>query len=114
MANSFFERLKVRKNSKKPKKPETFGESVVSWIKTILGAIVVVMIINGAAIASFVVPTGSMENTVMAGDFLFVNKFIYGPTTPQIVPFLNIPFSEKSTSNPDNRASLFNCNLIIN
>jgi signal peptidase I len=83
--------LKTRKNSKKPKKPETFGESVVSWIKTILGAIIVVMIINGAAIASFVVPTGSMEKTVMAGDFVFVNKFIYGPTTPQIVPFLNIP-----------------------
>jgi signal peptidase I len=91
MAHAFFERLKIRKNNKKPKKPETFGESVVSWIKTILGAIVVVMFINGAVVASFVVPTGSMENTVMTGDFLFVNKFIYGPTTPQIVPFLNIP-----------------------
>jgi signal peptidase I len=91
MANSFFERLKTRKHAKKPKKQETFGESVVSWIKTIIGAIIVVMFINGAVVASFVVPTGSMENTVMTGDFLFVNKFIYGPTTPQIVPFLNIP-----------------------
>jgi signal peptidase I len=80
------------KNKKKEKKePETRSEILVSWIKTILGAIVVVMFINGAAIASFVVPTGSMENTVMTGDFLFVNKFLYGPTTPQLIPFLNIP-----------------------
>jgi signal peptidase I len=88
----FNEKLNPFKKNKKPKKkPETFTESLVSWVKTILGAIVVVMIINGAAIASFVVPTGSMENTVMTGDFLFVNKFIYGPTTPQLIPFLNIP-----------------------
>lgn len=79
------------KKKKIKKKPETFAEGVLSWIKTVLGAIIVVMIINGAAIASFVVPTGSMENTVMTGDFLFVNKFLYGPTTPQLIPFLNIP-----------------------
>lgn len=76
---------------KETKKPETSGEKLWSWIKTIFWAIIVVMIINGIAIASFVVPTGSMENTVMTGDFLFVNKFIYGPTTPQVVPFFNIP-----------------------
>ncbi len=61
------------------------------WLKTIFGAIIVVMFINGVAVASFVVPTGSMEQTVMTGDFLFVNKFLYGPTTPQIIPFFNIP-----------------------
>ena len=75
----------------KRKKPQTFGETILSWTKTIIGAIIVVMIINGLLIASFVVPTGSMERTVMTGDFLFVNKFIYGPTTPQVIPFLNIP-----------------------
>jgi signal peptidase I len=49
------------------------------------------MVINGIAVASFVVPTGSMESTVMTGDFLFVNKFIFGPTTPQVIPFINQP-----------------------
>jgi len=80
-----------QKVKEKRNKPMTFAESAASWIKTLLGAIVVVMIINGLAVASFVVPTGSMENTVMTGDFLFVNKFIYGPSTPQVVPFLNVP-----------------------
>lgn len=86
---SFTDFLKKRK--KEVKKPETPKEQFISWIKTIFGAIIVVMFINGAIVASFVVPTGSMENTVMTGDFLFVNKFIYGPTTPQLIPFLNIP-----------------------
>jgi len=82
----------ITKKNKKPKKePETFSEHLLSWTKTILGAIVIVMLINGVAIASFVVPTPSMEKTVMTGDFLFVNKFIYGPSTPQVVPFFNIP-----------------------
>lgn len=82
---------KANKEKKQKNKPESFAEVALSWFKTILGAIIVVMIINGLAIASFVVPTGSMENTVMTGDFLFVNKFIYGPSTPQVIPFFNIP-----------------------
>lgn len=60
------------------------------------------MLINGAAIASFVVPTGSMENTVMTGDFLFVNKFIYGPSTPQVIPFLNIELPFLKVPGPRN------------
>ncbi len=36
------------------------------------------------------VPTGSMENTIMTGDYLFVNKFIYGAKTPQNIPLTHI------------------------
>ncbi|HOQ48819.1 MAG TPA: signal peptidase I, partial [Candidatus Kapabacteria bacterium] len=86
---SAYRRYKDYKANKK--KPQTFAEHVVSWIKTIVGAIIFVMIINGLLIASFVVPTGSMERTVLTGDFLFVNKLIFGPSTPQIIPFVNIP-----------------------
>lgn len=97
MQNNLFKRIwawyKARraKAKEKKKKPQTLGETIISWTKTIVGALIIVMFINGFLVASFVVPTGSMENTVMTGDFLFVNKFIYGPTTPQIIPFLNIP-----------------------
>lgn len=79
------------KSGEKGQRPETLGEAILSWVKTILGAILIVMVINGVLVASFVVPTGSMEDTVLTGDFLFVNKFIYGPSTPQIIPFVNIP-----------------------
>jgi len=75
----------------KAEKEPTFWEDVLSWVKTIVSSLLIVMVINGLLVASFVVPTGSMENEVMAGDFLFVNKFIYGGSTPQTIPFLNVP-----------------------
>jgi signal peptidase I len=71
--------------------PQTFVDYAVSLLRTIGGAFLMVMLLNGVLIASFVVPTGSMEATVMTGDFLFVNKFVYGPSTPQMIPVLNVP-----------------------
>ncbi len=53
----------------------------------VLGAF---LVLNSFVLASFEVPTGSMENEIMAGDFLFVNKFIYGGTTPRTIPFTNV------------------------
>ena len=70
---------------------QTFQGHVISWAKTIATSLLIVMVVNGLLIASFVVPTGSMENEVMAGDFLFVNKFIYGGSSPQTIPFVDIP-----------------------
>lgn len=69
----------------------TFGQELWSWTKTIFSSLLIVMVINGILIASFVVPTGSMENEVLPGDFLFVNRFIYGGSSPQTIPFFNIP-----------------------
>ncbi len=71
--------------------PQTPKETALSWAKTILSALVIVMIANGLLVQSFVVPTQSMENEVMAGDFVFVNRFLYGGSTPQTIPFLNTP-----------------------
>src|SRR5712692_7409515 len=47
------------------------------------------LILNSFVLASFEVPTGSMENEIMTGDFLLVNKFIFGGTTPKTIPFTN-------------------------
>jgi signal peptidase I len=79
------------KRDEKQEQPMTLWETIVSWIKTIVSSLLIVMVINGLLIASFVVPTGSMENEVLAGDFLFVNKFIYGGSSPQTIPFFNTP-----------------------
>ncbi len=94
---------KKNKAMKDAKKPQTFTEALLSWVKTVVGALVFVMILHSLLIASFIVPTGSMENTVMTGDFLLVNK-LFGPSTPQIIPFFNIPLPYKmlpSLSDPD-------------
>jgi signal peptidase I len=48
------------------------------------------LVLNSFVLASFEVPTGSMENEIMTGDFLLVNKFVFGGTTPKTIPFTNI------------------------
>ena len=48
------------------------------------------LLLNSFVLASFEVPTGSMENEIMTGDFLLVNKFVFGGTTPRTVPFTNL------------------------
>ena len=45
------------------------------------------LLLNSFVLASFEVPTGSMENEIMTGDFLLVNKFVFGGTTPKTIPF---------------------------
>ncbi len=75
----------------KRKEPETPIEHIVSWFKTMFGAVFFIMIVNGLLFGSFVVPTGSMENTVATGDFVFVNRLKYAPSTPQMIPFINKP-----------------------
>ncbi|MCL2039418.1 MAG: signal peptidase I [Bacteroidetes bacterium] len=81
---------KKRKEKLDAKKPQNFKESAISLLKSLLFALVFVMIIHGVLVGSFVVPTGSMENTVLTGDFLLVHK-LFGPSTPQLIPFFNIP-----------------------
>ena len=70
-------------------------KSIIETLKSLGFALVAVIILNSFLLASFQVPTGSMENTVMAGDFLFVNKFIYGGTTPPTVPLIGILFGKE-------------------
>ncbi len=60
------------------------------WGDAILFAGVSALIIRTLFIEAFMIPTSSMERTLMAGDFLFVSKFHYGARTP-MVP-LSVPF----------------------
>jgi signal peptidase I len=45
-------------------------------------ALVLFLIIKTFLIEAFQIPSGSMENTLLAGDFLFVNKAVYGAQIP--------------------------------
>ncbi|MBN2367328.1 MAG: signal peptidase I [Calditrichaeota bacterium] len=60
-------------------------------VKAILIAIVAALILRQFVIAAYKIPTGSMEDTLLIGDFLLVNKFYYGAQTPH---WIGIPFTE--------------------
>ena len=60
-------------------RPRTgFGETVSS----ILFAIVAATIVHNYFIQPYIIPTGSLEKSLLIGDFLFVSKFHYGARTP--------------------------------
>ena len=59
--------------------PKTwFGE----WINALLFAIIAATIVHNYFIQPYIIPTGSLEKTLLIGDFLFVSKFHYGARTP--------------------------------
>lgn len=69
---------------KNAKKKDTF-------IGSITFAVVFATIIHVFVTQPFGIPTGSMERTLLVGDFLFVNKWSYGyrlPMRPVAIPFL--------------------------
>jgi len=59
-------------------------------MKTILFTIFIALMLKTFVIEAYRIPSGSMENTLFAGDFLFVNKFVYGLRTPRYVPLTNL------------------------
>ena len=60
------------------------------WSNTWTGTIVIVLLVIFFVAQAFVIPSGSMKNTLLIGDHLFVKKFAYGIPTPHI-PWLEIP-----------------------
>lgn len=77
----------------KPKKkdiPKTPKDKFIEFMKNLLFAAVAALLIKSFLIETSRVPTGSMEKTILVGDFLFVNKFIYGSSSPRNIPFTNV------------------------
>lgn len=52
------------------------------YLETIVFAVLLFVVIKTDVVQAFRIPSGSMENSLLVGDFLLVNKFIYGPRVP--------------------------------
>lgn len=52
------------------------------WVSSIVFAIVAATLVHTYLIQPFVIPTSSLEKTLLVGDFLFVSKFHYGARIP--------------------------------
>lgn len=77
------------------KKSTAKKESVTAeYIKAILLAVALAFFIRTFIVQAFRIPSGSMEDTLLVGDFLLANKFIYGiriPFTSIRLPELRAP-----------------------
>jgi signal peptidase I len=78
-------------NKKKTKPAKAKKKSVTrEWVDAIVFAVIAATLIRTFFIEAYVIPTPSMERSLLVGDFLFVSKVNYGartPMTPIAFPF---------------------------
>jgi len=76
--------------SSSAKKKSAFRE----WIDSIVFAVVAATLIRWLFMEAFTIPTPSMENSLLVGDFLFVSKLHYGTRTPKTP--LQVPLTHQT------------------
>ena len=64
---------------------------ILEEIRSLFILIVIVLTLKVTIFELYIVPTGSMENTIMTGDFLAGNRFVYGMRTPD---WIGIPYTD--------------------
>ena len=52
------------------------------WLKSLLIALAIFLVVRTFVVEAFKIPTSSMESTLLVGDFLLVNKAVYGGHIP--------------------------------
>ncbi len=95
---AFFKRNQVEEQNKS-KTPQKKKSAAREWFDSILFAVIAASLIRWLLFEPFQIPTSSMENSLLVGDFLFVSKIHYG-AEPQKRLFkfhlLIKPFGEQS------------------
>jgi signal peptidase I len=61
---------------------EGLSDGLRDWIRSILVALVLFLVVRTWIVEAFKIPTASMEGTLLVGDFLLVNKAAYGGVVP--------------------------------
>lgn len=74
--------------------PKIVKTTLRDWTDSILFAVVAATLIRWFLIEAFTIPTPSMENSLLVGDFLFVSKVNYGPRVPETP--LSFPFAHNT------------------
>ncbi|MCK4577995.1 MAG: signal peptidase I [Candidatus Marinimicrobia bacterium] len=76
--------------SKAGRLPENRESHFMREVKSFAIIILIALGLRATVVEAYIVPTGSMEKTIMVGDFLIGNKFIFGMRTPDR---LGIPYT---------------------
>lgn len=86
------EERKERRARRKGEQNEKAKSWLREWLDALMFAAIAALIIRTFLFEAYRIPTPSMEETLLTGDFLIVSKVHYGPRTPMIlaVPFTNI------------------------
>ena len=81
-------------------------KTVYEWVNAIIFATVVATLVHIFFFQMYVIPTSSMERSLLVGDYLYVSKVAYGPqmpNTPLSFPFVHHTMSEGTQTHPPQR-----------
>ncbi len=76
------DRVQEGKQNGEKRAGTSFGRWAWEWVKSIAIAVILFLVIRTFLVEAFRIPTGSMEKTLLVGDFLLVNKAVYGAQLP--------------------------------
>ncbi|MBN1159475.1 MAG: S26 family signal peptidase [Bacteroidales bacterium] len=76
------------------KKRDGKNNKFIEWLDALIFAVIAVTLINIFLFQNYKIPTGSMENTMLIGDHLYVSKVAYGPRIPNTP--LAFPFTQNT------------------
>lgn len=62
--------------------PNKIVRTIMSWVDALVYALVLVYFIFAFIGQNYVIPSSSLEKTLLTGDYLWVNKMVYGPRVP--------------------------------
>lgn len=79
---------------KKKNPPNGKQTKMVEWVDAVIFAVIAASFIRLFFFEAYVIPTSSMEKSMMVGDYLFVSKVAYGPKLPNTP--LSFPFVHQS------------------
>ena len=69
---------------------ETEGQKIRDYINSLFIVVGIALIIRAGVVYPFKIPTGSMEGSLLVGDHILCNKFVYGIRTPD---WIGIPYT---------------------
>jgi len=78
----------AKKDKKKPEKPEKPPETTVEFLASLAAVLVTGLFIITFIVQAFEIPSSSMENTLLIGDHVFVNRVQFSPRTTWVGPLL--------------------------
>lgn len=73
----------VLEAEKQPEKKNTWKDELISWIQVLASAAAIAFVLTTFIIANSEVPTGSMENTIMAGSRVIGSRLHYKFSEPE-------------------------------
>ncbi len=83
-----------KKKGTEDSKPKQKKSKLREWVDAIVFAVIAASLIRWLFLEAFVIPTPSMEGSLLVDDYLFVSKMHYGARTPQTI--LQIPLTHQT------------------